>query len=74
MTTLRMEFYLAGAVFRWRWANERDYQAAKAFLENLLGYPAMKSGDIDFFYFEDRSQYDALVAFREKLERETRSA
>jgi hypothetical protein len=72
MSKLKMEFYKDGVTFRWKWRNEKEYRAAKAFLENLLGYPAMKAGELDFFYFANKQQFDSLVEFRRELERTAR--
>jgi hypothetical protein len=68
MANLKMEFYKQGVVFEWTWRNQEEYNAGKTFLENLLGYPASKSGDVDFFYFENKEQFDSLVDFRLELE------
>jgi hypothetical protein len=69
MSKLKMEFYKDGVTFQWKWRNEKEYRAGKAFLEKLLGYPAMEAGDMDFFYFESQQQFDALVEFQRELER-----
>jgi cytosine/adenosine deaminase-related metal-dependent hydrolase len=68
MTSLKMEFYKQGVVFQWTWRNQEEYQAAKAFLEKFLGYPASAVGEVDFFYFENEEQFDALREFRRELE------
>lgn len=68
MKDLEMEFYKDGLIFRWKWPNEHDYNAAKAFLENLLTYPAMEAGERDFFYFDNKEQYEELVKFRRTLQ------
>jgi hypothetical protein len=70
MSTLKMEFYKQGVRFLWPWRNERDYLAGKAFLENLLGYPAMEAGELDFFCFEHQQQFDALIRFQQQLEQD----
>jgi hypothetical protein len=69
MSKLKMEFYKRGVTFEWRWRNEKEYEAGKGFLEDLLGYPAMKAGELDFFYFESEQQFDSLVRFQDELER-----
>jgi hypothetical protein len=68
MTNLKMEFYKRGVRFWWTWRNPEEYRAGKTFLESFLGYPASTSGDLDFFYFDNDGQFEALVEFRRELE------
>jgi hypothetical protein len=58
-----------GVEVRWTWRTKARFLAARKFLEELLGGPASPVDEADFFLIENEQQYDALLAFRRKLER-----
>jgi hypothetical protein len=58
-----------GVEVRWNWRTKAHFLAARRFLEQLLGGPASPVDKADFFLIENEQQYDALLAFRRKLER-----
>jgi hypothetical protein len=58
-----------GVEVRWNWRTKAHFPAARRFLEQLLGGPASPVDKADFFLIENEQQYDALLAFRRKLER-----
>ncbi len=71
----RMTFYRyrTGVQFQWRFSRRDHYLAVKRFLEDLFGGPGSTTGGDDFFVIETEEQYDAMVAFRRRLEREART-
>jgi hypothetical protein len=67
MSRFKIEFYNAtsGVVFEKSWSNEKDYQKARAFLQDRLGDPAGTApGEPVFYYIATKEQLEAVHALR----------